>query len=98
MTNTYVFIDEGNPGDEPVAVGPYATEAEAREYGRPIMALMTPEAFADYSTLTAEDERPTEYCEYCNGTGSSSDKGESWETCDDCDGLGRVFTVREEAK
>lgn len=37
----YVFIDEGSPGDESVAVGPFDSEQEARDNAdsRTVMAL-----------------------------------------------------------
>lgn len=38
---TFVFIDRGEDGDEPVAVGPFDTEDEARQAGdgRDVMGI-----------------------------------------------------------
>lgn len=44
----YVFIDEGEPGDEQIGVGPFLTEEAAREAGgdhRVVIAVLSQPEF-----------------------------------------------------
>ena len=78
-TIEYVFLDEGEPGDEAVVVGPYTSEDEALRAGqnRQVIRLWTPEDWAEASSA-AETENDT-YCEIVfDGTDTN---GDVWNRC-----------------
>ncbi len=94
LDRQFIFIDRGESGDDPVAVGPFTTEDQAMTAGRgrDVLALWSFSTFMDEQAAldkmhSDEDDQYDATCAHCSrafGSATGLDESGS-QRCDDLD-------------